>query len=106
MPPRRKFPQCRKIPPRMLHGCADLRLAIVSPFVDRRHGTERAFAELLERLARDYGCEIHLYSQRVEELVVSNSSPHGARQGGITWDKVPAIPGAHVLKVLFWILLN
>jgi len=46
--------------PFSIHGCANLRLAVVSPFVDRRHGTERAIAELLERLARDYHCEIHL----------------------------------------------
>jgi len=42
-----------------------LRLAVVSPFVDRRHGTERALAEVLERLARNEHCEIHLYAQRV-----------------------------------------
>ena len=50
-----------------------MRLAVVSPFVDRRHGAERALAELLERLARDYGCEIHLYAQRVEDLSASGA---------------------------------
>jgi hypothetical protein len=45
----------------------------VSPFVDRRHGTERALAELLERLARDYGCEIHLYAQRIEDPSASGA---------------------------------
>jgi glycosyltransferase involved in cell wall biosynthesis len=87
-----------------------LRLAVVSPFVDRRHGTERALAELLERLARDYGCEIHLYAQRVEDLQVSK--PHSAQSalptnsGCIFWHKVPSVPGPHVLQFLAWMFLN
>src|SRR5277367_842837 len=88
-------------------GCADLRIAVVSPFVDRRHGTERALAELLERLARDYGCEIHLYAQRVEDLQISD--PHAARSkesGAIFWHKVPSIPGPHVVQFLAWMFLN
>jgi glycosyltransferase involved in cell wall biosynthesis len=87
-----------------------LRLAVVSPFVDRRHGTERALAELIERLARDYGCEIHLYAQRVEDLSVSDPKPaHSAQpttSGGIFWQKVPSVPGPHVLQFLAWVFLN
>lgn len=83
-----------------------MRIAVVSPFVDRRHGTERAMAELLERLARDYGCEIHLYSQRAEDLDFAHSSAHGGQQGSIVWHKVPSIPGPHLLDFLFWLLLN
>lgn len=84
-----------------------MRLAVVSPFVDRRHGTERALAELLERLARSYCCEIHLYSQRVEGLVVSNSSSvQDAQRGDIIWHKVPSIPGPYVFQFLFWLFLN
>jgi glycosyltransferase involved in cell wall biosynthesis len=47
-----------------------LRLAVVTPFVDRQHGTERALAELLDRLTRDYACEIHLYAERIADLSV------------------------------------
>ena len=83
-----------------------MRLAVVSPFVDRRHGTERALAELLECLARDYGCEIHLYSQRVEELALGPSSAQGKQQGSITWHKAPSMPGPHLFQFLFWLLLN
>ncbi|MGC1605502.1 MAG: glycosyltransferase family 4 protein [Candidatus Acidiferrum sp.] len=84
-----------------------MRLAVVSPFVDRRHGTERALAELLERLARDYGCEIHLYSQRVEDLRVNEPRPEdSAKSGAIFWHKVPAIPGPHVAQFLTWVFLN
>jgi glycosyltransferase involved in cell wall biosynthesis len=88
-------------------GYADLRLAVVSPFVDRRHGTERALAESLERLARDYGCEIHLYAQRVEDLPVNDpESARSAATGAIFWHKVPSIPGPHVVQFLVWMFLN
>ncbi|HZV89255.1 MAG TPA: glycosyltransferase family 4 protein [Candidatus Binatus sp.] len=87
-----------------------MRLAVVSPFIDRRHGTERALAELLERLARDYGCEIHLYAQRVEDLQVSDPrSPQSApstTSAGVFWHKVPSIPGPHVAQFLAWMFLN
>jgi glycosyltransferase involved in cell wall biosynthesis len=90
-----------------------LRLAVVSPFVDRRHGTERALAELLERLARNYRCEIHLYAQTVEDLPVSDprsarsaESSASAAQGAIFWHKVPSVLGPHVLQFLAWMLFN
>ena len=91
----------------MLHGCADLRLAVVSPFVDRRHGTERALAELLERLARTYHWEIHLYANRVEDLSINDSGrvlPPGT--GGIFWHRVPSVPGPHLLQFVCWFYLN
>jgi UDP-glucose:(heptosyl)LPS alpha-1,3-glucosyltransferase len=84
-----------------------LRLAVVSPFVDRRNGTERALAEVLERLARNEHCEIHLYAQRVKDLVLA--PPRVARSqgsGAIIWHKVPALPGPHLLQFLAWLLLN
>jgi UDP-glucose:(heptosyl)LPS alpha-1,3-glucosyltransferase len=88
-------------------GCADLRIAVVSPFVDRRHGTERALAELLERLARIYQCEIHLYSQRAEDLTLGQRPVSGTQQeGSIIWHKLPSIPGPHLLQFLFWLVLN
>lgn len=82
-----------------------MRLAVVSPFVDRRHGTERALAELLERLARDEHCEIHLYAQRVEDLPFDRSASAGGTST-IVWHKVLAIPGPHLLQFLSWLLLN
>lgn len=84
-----------------------MRIAVVSPFVDRQHGTERALAELLERLARDYGCEIHLYAQRVEELSISDvRTTRSKKSGFILWHKVPSIPGPHVAQFLGWMFLN
>ena len=57
------------------------RIAIVPPFVDKRHGTERCVAEQIERLALDY--DIHLFSSRVEDVDLSR----------ITWHRVPELPG-------------
>ena len=84
-----------------------MRLAVVSPFVDRRHGTERALAELLERLAGQYRCEIHLYAQRVEDLPIWDpKSAQTAESGGIFWHKVPCIPGPHVAQFIGWMFMN
>jgi UDP-glucose:(heptosyl)LPS alpha-1,3-glucosyltransferase len=88
-------------------GSPNLRLAVVSPFVDRRHGTERAVAELLDRLAQKKDCEIHLYAERVQELSVD--SPGVRREkgsGAIVWHKIPSIPGPHLVRFLSWFLLN
>jgi glycosyltransferase involved in cell wall biosynthesis len=88
-------------------GFADLRLAVVSPFVDRRHGTERALAELIERLADTYHCEIHLFSQRVDDVNLASRDSAGPGQGGaIYWHKVPRIPGPHLLQFIGWFYLN
>jgi UDP-glucose:(heptosyl)LPS alpha-1,3-glucosyltransferase len=89
------------------YGCADLRLAVLSPFLDRRHGTERALAELLEHLARQEHCEIHLYSQRVEGLALTQLALANTQgSGAIIWHRVPSIAGPHLLQFLAWIFLN
>jgi glycosyltransferase involved in cell wall biosynthesis len=90
-----------------------LRLAVVTPFVDRQHGTERALAELLDHLTRDHHCEIHLYAERIADLAVT--IPSGAARtdksgspssGSITWHRVPSLPGPHLFKFIFWIVAN
>ncbi|HXY23369.1 MAG TPA: glycosyltransferase family 4 protein [Candidatus Acidoferrum sp.] len=79
----------------------------MSPFVDRRHGTERALAEVLERLARNYNCEIHLYSQRVEDLSFQVPAAFSAENtSGIFWHKIPSAPGPHLMQFLFWFYIN
>jgi len=84
-----------------------LRLAVVSPFVDRRHGTERALAELLPRLARKEQCEIYLYAQRVEGLAIAQpGAPHARDSGAIIWHQVRSVPGPHLLQFLGWLFLN
>jgi glycosyltransferase involved in cell wall biosynthesis len=83
-----------------------LRLAVVSPFVDRRHGTERALASLLEQLSGEFQCEIHVYAERVEDLSLTAPGKPLPSPGSITWHKVPSIPGPHILKFLFWMMAN
>ena len=84
-----------------------MRLAVVSPFVDRRHGTERVLAEVLERLAGKYGCDIHLYAQHVEDLALGRAVvPSGEECGQITWHRVPQLPGPHLLGFLWWYFVN
>ena len=82
-----------------------MRLAVVSPFLDRRHGTERCIAEQLERFAKYPDTEIHLYAQHVEDL--SNLVRYPARATGtIVWHKVPRLPGPHLFGYLWWFLAN
>ncbi|HXN21362.1 MAG TPA: glycosyltransferase family 4 protein [Candidatus Dormibacteraeota bacterium] len=85
------------------------RIAVISPFLDRRHGTERCIIEQVERLAHDYGFEIHLYCQRVENVKgvepCGLSTPTPA-SGRIFWHKVSDIPGPHLLKFLWWMVAN
>ncbi|MBZ5527156.1 MAG: glycosyltransferase family 4 protein [Acidobacteriia bacterium] len=80
-----------------------MRLAVVSPFLDRSHGTERCIVEQIERLARLPGWEIHVYSQRVEQVagVSRDFSP-----GQIVWHKIPEFPGPHLLRYLWWFAAN
>lgn len=84
-----------------------MRLTVVSPFIDRRHGTERAVAELIERLAGDHHCEIHLYSQRTEDLALSSpEEPRSENKGRIVWHRVPSLPGPLLVQFLSWFLFN
>jgi UDP-glucose:(heptosyl)LPS alpha-1,3-glucosyltransferase len=69
-------------------------IAVLSPFVDRHHGTERIIAEWVSRLTSSF--EVHLYSQHVAELDLS----------GITWHRIPKFPGPHLLNYLWWFGAN
>jgi glycosyltransferase involved in cell wall biosynthesis len=70
------------------------RIAVVSPFIDKRHGTERRVAEFISRLADEY--EFHIYSTRVEDIDL----------GRIVWHRVPRLPGPYVLAYVWWFLTN
>jgi UDP-glucose:(heptosyl)LPS alpha-1,3-glucosyltransferase len=70
------------------------RVAVISPFLDKRHGTERCVAEQIERLAKKY--EIHLYSARVDGVDLSR----------ITWHRISALPGPHLLGFCWWFFAN
>ncbi len=91
-------------------GFANLRLVVVSPFLDRRHGTERCVVEQIERLARLHNWEIHLYCQRVEQLDgLREDFPHGVPAKtlpGIFWHKVLKFPGPHLIQYVCWFAAN
>lgn len=85
-----------------------MRLAVVSPFLDRRHGTELCIIEQIERFAHQDHWSIELYAQKVSQLSgvrpasgVSRSSPDS-----IVWHKVSDIPGPHLLRYLWWFFAN
>ena len=60
------------------------RLAVVSPFLDKRHGSERITIEWLSHLPDEF--DIHVYSQRVEDF----------DQSKFTWHRIPKLPGPHL----------
>lgn len=69
-------------------------MAVVTPFLDKQHGTERCLAEQVERLAMEY--QVHVYSNRVED-VDSNR---------FVWHRVPALPGPHLIAYCWWFVAN
>jgi len=71
-----------------------IRLAVVSPFLDRRHGSERIITEWLSNLPGEF--EIHVYSQRVEDFDRSR----------FTWHRIPKLPGPHFFNFLWWLAAN
>jgi glycosyltransferase involved in cell wall biosynthesis len=70
------------------------RIAVVSPFLDKQHGTERCVAEQVERLARGY--EVYVYSNRVQDVDLKK----------IVWRRVPALPGPLLVTYCWWFLAN
>ena len=70
------------------------RLAVVSPFLDKSHGTERIMVEWISLLSEIF--EIHVYSQDLEDLNV----------GKITWHRIPKLPGPHLFNFIWWFMAN
>ena len=70
------------------------RIAVVSPFLDKRHGTEHCVAEQVERLAGDF--DIHIYSMCVEDVDLSR----------LRWHRIPNVPGPHLFRYLWWFAAN
>ena len=85
-----------------------MRVAVITPFLDRRHGTERCIIEQLERVPPGLSPEVHIYAQRIEDLrnVIRYQDGVRAQPGMLLWHKVPAIPGPHLLQYIFWFFAN
>lgn len=70
------------------------KLAVVSPFLDKQHGTERMVAEWIAHLTDDF--EIHVYSQKIEDIDLSK----------VIWHRISQLRGPHLLNYLWWFLAN
>jgi len=76
-----------------------LQIVVVSPFLDRRHGTELCIIEQIERLSSKYGWGIHLFSQHVENVNgLLTEDPKSTAAGFIRWYSVSDIAAPHLLK--------
>jgi glycosyltransferase involved in cell wall biosynthesis len=89
-------------------GRFELHLAVVSPFLDRQHGTELCIIEQIERLARQDHWRIELYSQKVSQVSGLRPASGDSQNttGSILWHKVSDIPGPHLLKYSWWFFAN
>jgi glycosyltransferase involved in cell wall biosynthesis len=84
-----------------------VRIAVVSPFLDRKHGTERCLIEQLERAPDDI--EIHIYSQSIQDLRGVHRYEAGTAEAAghrLLWHKVSTFPGPHLFRYLFWFAAN
>ena len=70
------------------------RLAVVSPFLDKSHGTERIAVEWIAQIAGEF--DVHIYSQHVEDLDLST----------VAWHRIPKLPGPHITNFLWWFGAN
>lgn len=69
-------------------------LVVVTPFLDKRHGTERCVAEQVDRLAESF--DVHIYSSRVEGLDTTR----------VTWHRVPIPRGPELFRFVSWFAAN
>jgi len=70
------------------------RIAVVSPFLDKSHGTERIVVEWISQLSPKF--EFHVYSQEVRDLDLSQ----------VAWHRIPKMPGPHLLNFSWWFAAN
>ena len=71
-----------------------IRVAVISPFLDKGYGTERIVIEWIDQIVSDF--EIHIYSQHVRDLDLSK----------VTWHRIPKLPGPHIFNFLWWFAAN
>jgi glycosyltransferase involved in cell wall biosynthesis len=88
---------------------AKRRIAVVTPSLDKRHGTERCVAEQVERLTRDFGYDVHVYSRSVTDvagLTTCGSGPRAGGSGPVDWHRIAGLPGPGLIKYLWWFAAN
>jgi glycosyltransferase involved in cell wall biosynthesis len=70
------------------------RLAVISPFLDKSHGTERMVIEWIDRLTGAF--EVHIYKQNVADINPEKFVVH----------RIPKVPGPHLFNYLWWFCAN
>ena len=70
------------------------RIAVISPFLDKRHGTELCVAEQIERLADEF--DFHVYSTRISDM----------DKRKFNWHRIPDVPGPHLFKYIWFFCAN
>ncbi|HUL33972.1 MAG TPA: glycosyltransferase family 4 protein [Candidatus Eisenbacteria bacterium] len=86
-----------------------MRIAVVSPFLDSRHGTERCIVEQIQHFLRAEKCEVHIYAQSVQDLEVvpwHGSKTRAHADGKAIWHRIPTLPGPHLLNFIWWYFAN
>lgn len=85
-----------------------MRIAVVSPFLDRRHGTERCIVEQIERFLQKPGCQIHVYAQSVQDMDIARwqGQPSAPANGKAVWHRIPSLPGPHLGNFVWWFFAN
>jgi glycosyltransferase involved in cell wall biosynthesis len=86
-----------------------MRIAVISPFLDRSHGTERVIIEQLEKFPSGPENEIHIYAQRVQDLrgvTIWKPDLPAPPASHLFWHRVPSVPGPHLLQYIFWFFAN
>lgn len=78
-------------------------IALISPFIDKKHGTERCIAEQIEHLSKYY--EFHIYSGSVEDLEGVKLFKRNT-DSLIYWHKIPIIRGPQLIKYVWWFVIN
>jgi len=68
------------------------RIAVVSPFLDKSHGSERIVVEWLSNLPETF--DVHIYSQRVEDIDPSR----------FKWHRIPKLPAPFLINFLWWLV--
>ena len=87
-----------------------MKIGVLSPTINKRHGTERCIAEQIERLAWDYGYEVHVYSQMVDDIELDNlwktQEKDALTKGCIVWHRIPKLFGPHLFNYSWWFVAN
>ena len=101
------FPKAFNLPkPSPPRGRPELRLAVVSPFLDKQHGTEMCVVEQIERFVSQNDWCVDLYAQQVSQVQGLRPFELTEKAPGIYWHEVTDIPGPHLLKFMWWFLAN